>query len=159
MRPTATLLIYLATAAAGALAAFPSFAQDDIYRCGNEYTNRPPKGAGCKRVEGGNVTVVRGTLPPSVNPNRVVTAPQASSPEQRARDADAKAILEQELRRAEARQRELLAEYQDGNPNRMPLETKNYQRYLDRVAGMKADIDRNAADIEGLKRELERFNR
>ena len=43
----------------------PAWAQDRIYRCGNEYTNNAAqaKERGCKLVEGGNVTVVEGTRP------------------------------------------------------------------------------------------------
>ena len=39
------------------------FAQDVIYRCGNEYTNNvaQAKAKGCKPVDGGGVTVIHGT--------------------------------------------------------------------------------------------------
>ena len=42
-----------------------AFAQDRIYRCGNEYTNNATqaKERGCKLVEGGNVTVIQGSRP------------------------------------------------------------------------------------------------
>ncbi len=144
-------------------------AQDRIYRCGNEYTNRIGNRKDCKVVEGGNVTVVRGTLPAAApsgqsasgSPRKVVSAPPAApridSPEQRTRDADAKAILEQELRRTEARQAELLKEYNNGEPDRIGGEARNYQKYLDRVAEMKASIERNSSDIDGIRRELNRF--
>ena len=41
------------------------WAQDRIYRCGNEYTNnaQQAKERGCKQVEGGNVTIVQGSRP------------------------------------------------------------------------------------------------
>jgi hypothetical protein len=38
----------------------------------------------------------------------------------------------------------------------MGPEHKNYQKYLDRVAEMKAAIERNEKDIAGLRRELGR---
>ena len=154
---------------AGAVA--PAAAQTPIYRCGNEYTNQIKGRTDCKPVEGGNVTVVRGTTPAPapVTPaaagggatKPVVTAP-ASAPrvdpaEQRARDADAKAILEQELRRAQARQADLTKEYNTGEPDKIGGEARNYQKYLDRVADLKASIARNQADIEGIQRELKRF--
>jgi len=145
----------------------PALAQDRIYRCGNEYTNKPEGRSDCRLVEGGNVTVVRGTAPAASAsagasaPKRVVTAPpsapRVSPDEQRARDADAKAILERELRRAEARQAELEKEYNGGQPDKIGGEARNYQKYLDRVAELKASIARNQADIEGIKRELRRF--
>ena len=98
-----------------ALAGVQAHAQTRIWRCGNSYTNNQSEALahGCKLVEGGNVTVVEGT---KVNGNvvRVATvAPTAaSSPriepaDQKARDADARAILEAELKKAEARRAEL----------------------------------------------------
>ncbi|HRL36344.1 MAG: hypothetical protein KBF22_08380, partial [Ottowia sp.] len=85
------------------------------------------------------------------------SAPRIDTPEQRARDSDAKAILEQELRRAEAKQAELVKEYNNGEPDKIGGEARNYQKYLDRVAEMKASIARNQSDIDGLKRELSRL--
>ena len=168
MKP-AILLLSLAVTAGSLLAAAPAAAQDRIYRCGNEYTNQTKGRSGCTLVEGGNVTIVRGTAPAPAAPKaaaapsqRVVSAPPAApridTPEQRARDADAKTILEQELRRAETRHAELLREYNNGEPERLGSE-RNYQRYLDRVEELKTSIARNQADIDGLKRELQRVSR
>jgi hypothetical protein len=141
-------------------------AQTAIYRCGNSYTNDKAEAAAknCKLVEGGNVTVVQGTrVSGASKPVSVATAPQtAASPQrvdsadQKARDADARAILEAELKKAEARHAELLKEYNNGEPERMGPEHKNYQKYLDRVAEMKAAIERNEKDMAGLRRELGR---
>jgi hypothetical protein len=143
-----------------------AFAQTAIYRCGNSYTNDKAEAAAknCKLVEGGNVTVVQGTrVSGASKPVSLATAPQsAASPQrvdsadQKARDADARAILEAELRKAEARQAEMLKEYNNGEPEKIGPEHKNYQKYLDRVAELKAAIDRNDKDIAGLRRELGR---
>ena len=141
-----------------------SFAQSRIFRCGNEYTNNASEAQsrGCKLVEGGNVTVVEGTrvssgAGPAV---RVSNAPQASqrvdSSEQRARDNDARLILESELKKAEARRTALLKEYNNGEPEKQGAESRNYQKYLDRVAELKANIARNDSDIAGIRRELDR---
>ena len=137
-----------------------------IYRCGNEYTNakEAERRGGCRVVEGGNVTVVEGMRPaPAAAPGAaasVVTAPpgapRVNANEQKARDADARAILEVELRKAEARQAELLKEYNNGEPDKLGPETRNHQKYLDRVAELKAAIARNESDIAGIKRELGR---
>ena len=56
-----TTCLPLAAAVLGAVA-LPASAQDRIYRCGNEYTNQIKGRSDCKLVEGGNVTVVRGTI-------------------------------------------------------------------------------------------------
>jgi len=157
MKPL-VLLTSCLTLAAGVLA--PALAQDHrVYRCGNEYTNQIKGRTGCKLVEGGNITVVRGTTPASrAQPaaSGPAAAARVGTPEQRARDADAKAIMEQELRRAEARQAELQAEYKNGEPDKIGGEARNYQKYLDRVAEMKDAIARNQSDIDGIKRELAR---
>ncbi len=130
-----------------------------IYRCGNEYTNAKDAGKrGCKVVEGGNVTVIEGLRPAaaSSSASSPANAPRVASGEQRARDSDARAILETELRKAETRQAELSKEYNNGAPDKLGPETRNHQKYIDRVEALKADIARNDADISGIKRELGR---
>lgn len=162
-------LLALAVAALG-----PALAQDRIYRCGNEYTNNAEvaRERGCRLVEGGNVTVVQGTKPqaavaPSPPPAsapgaRAPTAPPArppatASPEQRARDSDARQILEGELRRAQDRLAQARQAYANGQPEKEGIEFRNHQRYLDRVAELKAAVDRAESDIAGLQRELGRL--
>ena len=150
-------------------------AQDRIYRCGNEYTNnaQQAKERGCKLVEGGNVTVVQGTRPagaataaPAAGTGAGAgTAPAASPPSaprvatnnQKARDADARAILESELRKAEARHAELVKEYNGGAPERNALDLRNPQRYMERTAELKASVARSESDIAGIKREIARL--
>lgn len=150
-----------------ALMTTSSFAQERIYRCGNEYTNnvKDAKSGACKLVEGGNVTVIQGSRPPRAGaPLKAPSASQASpnsgqkvdSSEQRARDSDARAILEAELKKAEAKQVELLKEYNNGEPEKQGVEGRNHQKYLDRVAELKASIARNDSDIAGIRRELGR---
>ena len=140
---------------------------DAIYRCGNEYTNaKDAAKRGCKLVEGGNVTVVEGMRPAPAAKAATggapaataapANAPRVAATEQRARDSDSRAILETELRKAETRQAELLKEYNNGEPDKLGPETRNYQKYLDRVADLKANILRNESDIAGIKRELGR---
>ena len=158
------LLIPLALAA---LASNGHAQNSSIFRCGgNVYTNdaAEARAKGCKPIEGGNITVVQGTRVNSP-PVKVATAPQASgqspgqrvdSEEQRNRDAGARSILEAELKKAEARQAELVREYNNGEPEKMGPEHKNHQKYLDRVEELKASIARNENDIAGIKRELGR---
>jgi hypothetical protein len=147
-------------------------AQDRIYRCsGNEYTNNAATAAekGCKLVEGGNLTVVsapRSRAPAASGADvRVAAATPAGNgssssridtTEQRNRDSDARAILESELKKVEAKQAELLKEFNNGEPEKRGDEMRNNQKYLDRVAEMKAQIARNDSDIAGIKREIGR---
>ncbi len=166
-------------AGAAALLAASAFAQDRaapdrIYRCsGNEYTNNAATAAdrGCKLVDGGNLTIVSApkarapaadvrvaSAGPSGNasgsaapaPSRIDTA------EQRSRDSDARSILESELKKVEAKQAQLLKEYNGGEPEKRGAESRNHQLYLDRAAEMKAQIARNDSDIAGIKREMGR---
>jgi hypothetical protein len=142
-------------------------AQDRIYRCGNEYTNTVPQGQekGCKLVEGGNVTVVQGHRPAkavapkaaaSGNPAPVAGA-RVDQADQKARDSDARLVLQSELKKAEARQLELTKEYNNGEPEKRGDEVRNNQKYLDRVAELKANLARNESDIAGIRRELARL--
>ena len=133
-------------------------AQGKIFRCGNTYTNDEAQASamGCKPVVGGNVTVVEGTKPHGETAVKPVVAPgsRVATGDQKARDNEARAILEAELKKAEARQAELLKEYNGGEPDKLGPETKNHQKYLDRVAGLKDAIERNERDIEGIRREI-----
>ena len=159
------------------IAALPvaAFAQDRIYRCGNEYTNNATqaKERGCKLVEGGNVTVIQGSRPSggggaassggssaasssSATSASPAGAPRVTNNDQRARDADARAILESELRKAEARHADLLKEYNDGAPVRNALELRNPQLYMERTAELKASVARSESDLAGIRRELAR---
>jgi hypothetical protein len=156
--------VHLIPLAAAAIAASSLAQNSQIFRCaGNVYTNNAAeaRAKGCKTMEGGNITVVEGTKVNS--PIRVATAPQSSSSQrvdaddQRARDADARAILEAELKKAETRQAELLKEYNNGEPEMLGPEHRNRQKYDDRVAELKANIGRADSDIAGIKRELGRF--
>lgn len=146
-------------------------AQAQIYRCGNEYTNKitdAQKGH-CKLVEGGNVTVVEGFKPPvskaappaPASPVRLASAaPPAArvdATQQKERDSDAKYILESELKKAEDRHADLLRQYNNGEPEKQGSESRNYQKYLDRVEGLKSSLARNESDIEGIRRELGRL--
>jgi len=145
----------------------PVQAQDRIYRCGNEYTNSvtQAQAKGCKLVEGGNVTVVQGTRPvkaasPKPEASGVATTgsgPRVDAADQKSRDSDARLILQSELKKAEARQAELLKEYNNGEPEVRGGETRNHQKYLDRVAELKASLARNESDMAGIRRELDRL--
>lgn len=140
-------------------------AQDRIFRCGNEYTNSPSPAQkkDCKQIEGGNVTVVPATKP---NPSAGSRAggqqaasadqPRVDPAQQKARDSDARTILEGELRRAEARLADLQRDYNNGQPEKKTDELRNVARYQERVTELKANITRAEADVTGIKRELQR---
>ncbi len=140
-----------------------------VYKCpGNAYTSDrelTPKQAadqGCKVIEGAPITVIQARPPAGPRTDNAGTAPAAATrpadtrvdPQaQRARDNDARRILEGELRREEERLAELRKEYNKGEPERQGNE-RNYQKYLDRVAELKSGIARKESDISAIKREL-----
>ncbi len=134
-------------------------ADDRIYRCGNEYTNTvtdaQAQAKTCKLVSGGNVTIIQAVKPPP--PKAGASGQKSDTPDQRAKDSDARLILDSELQRAETKQAELQKEYNNGEPERQGAEARNNQKYLDRVAALKAAMARNDSDIAGIKREIARL--
>jgi len=133
-----------------------------MYRCpGNDYNNtltaKEAKDKGCKTIDGAPITIIQITKQRPVP----AAAAGASGPagtridpsEQRARDSDARRILEAELKREEERLAFMRTEYNNGEPERRGDE-KNNQKYLDRVSDMKAALARKENDIASIKREL-----
>ena len=124
--------------------------EPQMYRCpGDLYTNalsaKEARDKGCRTLEGAPITVIAspkraGSAAPSPSASANKIDPQL----QRARDSDARRILEAELRRKE---------YNSGEPERLGNE-RNYQKYIDRTADLKASIARKESDIAAIKREL-----
>ena len=144
-------------------------AQDKIFRCGNEYINNATeaKNRGCKPMEGGNITIIQGTspqregstssAPKSSSSPRTTSGSRIDSAEQRSRDSDARVILESELSKAEERLAQAKKAYANGEPEKEGIESRNYQRYLDRVAELKAAVARAESDANSIRRELDRL--
>ncbi len=144
-------------------------AQGAVFRCpGNPetYTNllgpQEAKDKGCRTIDGAPITVIQATpRPKPVGGAASVQNGAASRPgdtrvdpsAQRARDSDARRILGDELVREEERLAALRKEFNNGEPERRGDE-RNYQRYLDRVAELKASILRKESDVAALKREM-----
>jgi hypothetical protein len=131
-----------------------------VYRCPgppvlytDSITQQEARERGCRLLEGAPITIV-----PAVRPRAASGASRAGDAKidpaaQRARDSDARRILQDELQREQAKLAELEDAYNNGQPERLGSE-RNYARYQDRVAEMKAAIDRKADDVAALKREL-----
>ncbi len=143
-----------------------------VYRCPGPpvlYTDalsaKEAQDKGCRTIEGAPITVMQ-TSKPKAAPNPANAAPSgaASRPgetridpaQQKSRDSDARRILEAELRKEEERLQALQKEYNGGEPERRGDE-RNYQRYIDRVAEMKASIARKESDIAAIKREISKL--
>jgi hypothetical protein len=155
-------------------------AQQAVYRCGHEYTNAPREPGLCEALAPQAITVISGTRPtaspaaaavvstrspPAEPAAAVATAGQSRTPavpartpdvQQSERDAQARTIVMQELDKARAQLAQLVQSYNQGEPEKWAAETRNHQKYLDRVAEMKAAIERTERDIDSLQRELTR---
>jgi hypothetical protein len=177
IRP-AVLILGLALIAAGTTAS----AQSVVYRCPGPpvlYTDAlTPKEAqdkGCRSIEGTPITVLQPMRPRPAAPTSAAgtggaTQTPASAPrttegrsearvdpaQQRSRDGERRRVLETELREAEERLAALQRDFSAGAPERRGDE-RNYQRYLDRVAEIKAAISRQENDIQALKREISKL--
>ena len=166
----AGLFMGLAALMCGATALAQTQVRNLVYRCpGNPvlYTDtiseKEARERGCRTIEGAPITVIQtprpraeGTpVPSTIRPSNTRPEPSArvEPSEQRKRDSDRRAILSAELRRDEQALAELQREYNNGEPERRGDE-RNYQRYLDRVAEMKANISRKESDVAAIKREL-----
>jgi hypothetical protein len=138
------------------------------YRCpGNDYKNtisaKEAERLGCKKLEGAPVTVIQMAKPrPQGSAAPAAAAATGSGPNrvdptaQRARDSDARKILENELKTEEDNLAALKREFNNGQPERLGNE-QNYQKYVDRVAQLSAAITRKEADIAAIKRELQKL--
>jgi hypothetical protein len=165
MHPLAAWALAVAALAGAAPSAL---AQDKpVYRCPgppvlytDALTAQEARDKGCRTIEGAPITVVQAPRPRPQASAAVPAAPGARTPDQkvdpaaqRARDSDARRILADELAREEDRLAALRAEFNNGEPERRGDE-RNFARYQERVADMRAAIQRKEADIAALKREL-----
>ena len=156
--------ILLLSVAAGLLPGAVAAQDKPVYRCpGNLYTDQltPREAAdkGCRTLDGAPVTVVQSRRPTPAPASGAAPA-AARSPDQRvepgeqkARDNDARRILEAELKREEEALAALRREFNDGNPERRGDE-RNFERYQERVKQMREAISRKEADLAAIRREI-----
>jgi hypothetical protein len=149
----------LALPASPALAQTPAGAAQ-VYRCPGPpvlYTDaisaQEARDRGCRTIEGAPITVIQAPRPRAPVASASGPDVKVDGGAQRQRDSEARRILQDELKREEERLAALRKDYNNGQPERSGDE-RNYQRYLDRVAEMKAAITRKEADIAALKREI-----
>jgi septal ring factor EnvC (AmiA/AmiB activator) len=164
-RPAACAAALLLT-----LTAPPATAQDaarTVYRCPGPpvlYTDalsaEEARSRNCRTIDGATVTVVqapRRPAPAAASAPAAAPRPPGESridpAAQRARDTDARRILQEELQREEQRLAEMRAEFNNGEPERRGDE-RNFARFQERVSEMRAAIQRKEADIAALRREL-----
>jgi hypothetical protein len=138
-----------------------------VYRCPGPpvlYTDslsaQEAKDKGCRTIEGAPITVVQSPKPRPASASAGATVgatrpgdSKVDPASQRSRDSDARRILADELKREEERLAAMQAEFNSGEPDRKGDE-RNYARYAERVAEMRAAIQRKEADIAAIKREM-----
>ena len=132
------------------------------YQCpGNVFTNtisaKEAEARKCTAREAKEPTTIAGPTRPRTAGSAAVASGPASArvdpAAQRARDSDARRILESELKTEEERLAALQKEFNNGEPERQGGE-RNFQKYLDRVAEMRAAIARKESDIAAIRREI-----
>lgn len=168
--PRAARMIRCCVLALLPLAAGSAAAQDKtVYRCPgppvlytDAMTPQEARDKGCRSIEGTPVTVIPATRPrpaqPAASPGARPGDARVDPAEQRARDTDARRILGDELRREDERLTEMKREFNSGEPERRGDE-RNFAKYQERVAEMRAAIARKEADVAALRRELDKLPR
>jgi hypothetical protein len=139
-----------------------------VYKCpGNLYTDalsaREAQDKGCKTLDGAPVTVIQSNVPRGsgsagggASSRPAGAGERVGADDQKARDADARLILEAELKKEEEALASLQKEYNSGQPERRGDE-RNFQKYQDRINELKAAITRKESDIASLRRELSKL--
>ena len=165
-----SLLLVLLMATAGVSA--------QIYRCTDtegrkEYTDRQIRGRQCVLLDLPNAAIpapppresAPRPRPPGANPSVSPSAspsgsaaprtgfPRVDTSEQRARDADRRQILTDELNAEMQKLGELRREFNNGEPERRGDE-RNYAKYQERVASLRDAIARSEQNVAALQREI-----
>ena len=133
-----------------------------IYKCTapngvTEYTD-VYRGSYCKSMDlpGPLIAAPRRQAGPPRNASPAAAPgdfPRVDSAEQRARDADRRGILEEELKNEQQKLAELRKDFNGGEPERRGDE-RNYAKYQERVAALRDSISRSEKNIDALKREI-----
>ncbi len=141
-------------------------AQGTVYRCPGPpvlYTDalsaKEAQDRGCRTIEGTPITIVQGSKPRPASSADTPRAPgegKIDANQQKSRDGERRRLLETELRGTEERLAAARAEFNGGQGERL-AEERNYQKYLDRMAGLKDSIARLEGDVQALKREISKL--
>lgn len=145
-------------------------AASQVYRCPGPpvlYTDAisptEAREKGCRTIEGTPITIIQGRprAPAAASAGGTGAAPRPADSKvdpasQRQRDSEARRILLDELKKEEDRLAVLQKDYNNGEPERRGDE-RNFARYQERVAEMKAAIARKEADVAAIRRELSKL--
>ena len=169
MKYSSWALCWLAIAAPAAWSQGAAATAATVYRCPgppilytDQITPQEAKEKNCRTIEGAPVTIVQTAKPApaaarkgegSAGREGRGAESKVDPNAQRQRDGDARKLLEAELQREETRLADLQREFNNGEPERLGGE-RNAQKYIERVADMRAQIARKQEDIVAIKREI-----
>lgn len=148
-------------AAASLLVAAPATAE--IYKCVDAeghttYTNEKSRASGCK-VLASDVPVSSVPGPAAVTPKPAANPggfPSVSNDQQKARDSERRRILEAELATETGSLEEARKALTEGEAVRLGNE-RNYQKYLDRIQGLKDNVALHERNVDALRKELSKL--
>ena len=154
------------------LMALPCFAglalaDQAVYQCGQEITNRPNDPSQCQKLLISNPTQIEGTRvqngqsPKPVSAVSGTASERISIPPTKPQDAlqrnvQARTVLEDEWQKLSAKHAEMVRVFNGGQPALQEGESLQNPQYKRRVADMQIQIERLARDLMALKRELSR---
>ncbi|MCQ9372981.1 DUF4124 domain-containing protein [Methyloversatilis sp. XJ19-13] len=148
-------------AAASLLVAAPATAE--IYKCVDAeghttYTNEKSRASGCK-VLASDVPVSSVPGPAAATPKPAANPagfPNVSNDQQKARDSERRRILEAELATETGSLEEARKALTEGEAVRLGNE-RNYQKYLDRIQGLKDNVALHERNVDALRKELSKL--
>ena len=144
-----------------------ALADQAVYQCGQEITNRPNDPGQCQKLLISNPTQIEGTRvqngqsPKPASAVLGTAAERISIPPNNPQDAlqrnvQARTVLEDEWQKLSAKHAEMVRVFNGGQPALQEGESLQNPQYKRRVADMQIQIERLARDLMALKRELSR---
>jgi len=148
-----------------------SLADQDVFRCGQEITNKPMDVSVCQKLLPSSAVQIEGTRVQTSNPPKPSIADKADNVVQdvrvqvskseastlQARHQQARTILEDEWQKLSAKHAELVRTYKQGRPDLMAGEDAGHSAYKQRVEGLQTSLQRAERDLQALRRELSRY--
>ena len=144
-----------------------ALADQAVYQCGQEITNRPNDPSQCQKLLISKPTQIEGTRvqngqsPKPASAVSGTAAERISIPPNNPQDAlqrnvQARTVLEDEWQKLSAKHAEMVRVFNGGQPTLQEGESLQNPQYKRRVADMQIQIERLARDLMALKRELSR---
>ncbi len=143
------------------------FADQSVYKCGQEITNQPQDPKLCQKLEIDAPTQIEGTRVQNSAPGQAVSGVSAPNPPRvlsmptnaqasQQRNVQARTILEDEWQKLSAKYAEMVRTFNQGQPALSVGETAQHAQYKHRVEEMKTNLQRLERDMQALQRELSR---